>query len=295
MIGVLEVGGTHVTAGLIDLESSRILERQRTAIDSSADARTLLDGFATVTLPLVGDAECLVVAIPGPFNYDRGIGDFEGVGKFAALRGVDVKAPLSERLGLPVAFVNDVTAYAMGEYLRLGRPSRMMTMTLGTGVGSAFLADGEPVIAGPSVPQNGWIYTLDFDGKPIEETFSRRAIRRAYFSLTARQAEVSEIATAALDSEGAATSVFQHAYNALAITVTPYVKRFRPEVVTIGGSIARSWELVTAYFLPELRHSLLEQRLSVPTITRGSDNEEAALMGAALYGARWANGLNEDG
>ena len=59
------------------------------------------------------------VAIPGPFDYVRGIADFHGVGKFDALRGVDLGDVLRRTLTRAngrVSFVNDAEAFAIGEW-----------------------------------------------------------------------------------------------------------------------------------------------------------------------------------
>ena len=81
-----------------------------------------------------------------------------------------------------VRFLNDADAFGVGEYA-VGAArghDRAVCITLGTGVGSAFLDRGRPVNSGPTVPPDGSIHLVVHDGRPIEETVSRRAIRTAY-------------------------------------------------------------------------------------------------------------------
>ena len=154
--GVVDVGGSHVTAALVEGSGPfRVRSRRSAALDSSAPREDLLRQLAGVASPLA--ASSWTVALPGPFDYVRGRGDFAGVAKLGSLAGVDLRAELAARLGVPggrVQFVNDAVAYALGEWTHLVVPvSRFVCITLGTGVGSAWLADGDPVDSGPDVPR----------------------------------------------------------------------------------------------------------------------------------------------
>lgn len=235
----------------------------------------------------------LVVAIPGPFDYDRGIGDFAGVAKFSDLRGFRLGDELSTRLAMPVHFINDVAAYAIGQYEQLNHPRRLVALTLGTGVGSAFLHDGAPVESGPLVPANGWVYPLPYRGQPIEETFSRRAINAEYARATGRDQDVAAIASLADGGEPDAMSVMQHAYGALAQTLTPWLVRFGADCVVLGGSIVQTWALVERYFTPAVEAAHRDHQTWPPDVVQGQGGEEAALVGAAIYARSPPIGLDQ--
>ncbi|MCC2591844.1 ROK family protein [Tessaracoccus sp. OS52] len=282
MHAVLEVGGTHVVAAIVDADRRRVVTSQRVDLDSAGSADAILETFVTAVEGL-GSAHRglpLVVAIPGPFDYARGIGDFDGVAKFGALRGVDLRAFLSDRLGTAVFFVNDVTAFGIGQYELLGRPSRVIALTLGTGVGSCFLDEGRPVEDGPCVPPHGWVYLLEHDGRPIEETFSRRAIVSAYETPSGQRLDVREIAGLARRGDEPACRVLERSFTALADTLAPWVVSFRADLVVIGGSIVGSWDLLERWFTPRLAARLPAGHPPVP-VERESGNQDAALIGAA--------------
>lgn len=280
---VLEVGGTHVTAAIVG--GACVLESHRCSIDSAASADVLVDQFIGAVEGLGTDAAGLplVVAIPGPFDYDRGIGDFEGVAKFGALAGVPVGDLLRARLGVEVAFVNDVTAYALGQSVLLGHPRRLVCLTLGTGVGSAFLADGAPVTDDPDVPEQGWVYLLTHEGKPLEETFSRRALLAAHAAAagSAPEGDVREIFDLARAGEAEASRILSHGFRALALTVAPWVIRFGTTAMVLGGSMAGSWDLVTRWFTPVLLEQFRLAGAPAPDVVAGRDGEHSALIGAA--------------
>lgn len=284
MHAALEVGGTHVVAATVDVEQLRVTASHRLPLDSAAGAEEILGTLARAVEEL-GEAARglpLAVAIPGPFDYERGIGDFDGVAKFGSLHGVDVRSYLEARLGTSATFVNDVTAYAIGQYELMDRPNRLIALALGTGVGSCFLVDGRPVDAGPSVPPHGWVYLLEHAGRPIEETFSRRAIAAAYQRATGKLLDVRDVAELARTGDDTAGRIMQHAFTALAETLAPWVTRFGADVVVIGGSIVGSWDLVERWFIPLFAGTSAS---SVPVIP-GAANEDAALLGAAHPNAR---------
>src|SRR5581483_6889667 len=107
-VPVLDVGGTHVSAALVDPDGWQVIAADRFALNADASSDAILGRFAQAAQSLDAPAgSTWGVAMPDPFDYERGIGRFEGVGKLAALRGVDVGAALRARLRGTVVFLND--------------------------------------------------------------------------------------------------------------------------------------------------------------------------------------------
>jgi glucokinase len=200
-VGVLEIGGTHVTSGLVGLQGQppTVLDVDRMSWKADAPATELLEILETCMKRLsAGRSLPWGIAIPGPFDYARGVALFEGVGKFDALHGVDVGAELSERLEQPresLTFINDASAFVLGEWLAGAAQGvdRVLGITLGTGVGSAFVRDGVLVEDGDDVPPHGHVYLLTYDGRPIEDTVSRRALLRRYTDIAEAPARLSAL------------------------------------------------------------------------------------------------------
>ncbi len=186
MIPVLEIGGTHVTAALVDPLDGRVTGRTRTPLDADGDAEAILDTVRRCAdgLPVPPGARW-GVAVPGPFDYAKGVALFEDVGKFDALYGMDVRAALLRGLRHrpgDVVFVNDAHAFLTGEWSAgtVRGHRRAVGITLGTGVGSAFLADGRIRDHGPGLPPEGRMDLTEIAYRPLEETISRRAILTRY-------------------------------------------------------------------------------------------------------------------
>ena len=232
-----------------------------------------------------------VVAIPGPFDYGRGVGLFRDVGKFDRLYGVDVGQGLTARIRpspSTVRFLNDADAFGVGEYA-VGAArghDRAVCITLGTGVGSAFLDQGRPVNSGPTVPPDGSIHLVLHEGRPIEDTVSRRAIRTAYAAAAGVASadlapDVHVIAERSRHGDELARAVLTHAFVGLGAALAPLVHRFEASMVVIGGSMIGSWDIIE----PAVRLGLFGTapdpgHLELRPAER---NPVAALVGAAFW------------
>lgn len=283
-IAVLEVGGSHVTGAWVELRSEDPVGKSaRLPLDSAGSADAIIDTLAEVGSKLEAAADSRwAIAFPGPFDYVAGIGRFSGVEKFDALRGFDVRHALAGRLGVPAAalhFVNDADAFALGVWASGSGVGRLVCLTLGTGIGSAFVADGVTVQDGDSVPPDGEIHLTDYHGKPIEETVSHRAIVRGYAAATGVSLPgVREVVGRARSGDPAAREVLRTAFGSLGEAVAPWLDRFGATDLVFGGSMAAAWPDLEGYFLAGLSSVLVS---ALPRIAIAADGERAAVIGAA--------------
>ncbi|MEX1170622.1 MAG: ROK family protein [Chloroflexota bacterium] len=285
----LEVGGTHVAAGRVDVGARCVLpgSMRRLALDADGPANAILDTILACA-GAVGSGPGVTwgVAVPGPFDYATGIARYEGVAKFGALKDLDVGGRLRD--GLPrdsrVVFINDADAFVVGEWAAgaaIGH-RRVVGITLGTGIGSAFLADGRPVTGGPDVPPDAEVHFLTIDGQSLEDVVSRRAIMARYARIVGiddRGAvpDVHELAALARAGDHRAREAIAAPLRELGRALAPWLERFGATGLVVGGSIAQSWDLVE----PSLRAGLPPAILPV----RSQLGDDAALIGAALYAA----------
>ncbi|MEU9362608.1 ROK family protein [Streptomyces sp. NPDC048301] len=305
-VPVLEIGGTHVTAALVDMTTRLSVAGAvvRRPVSADADAAEILGSFAEAAGHLAAPAGAhWGVAVPGPFDYEAGIGMYRGIGKFEALHGVDVGAELRARLPDPraVSFLNDADAFAIGEHhaTNLPKPRRSVYVTLGTGVGSSFLRDGHPVTEGPDVPPEGRAHRIDVDGRPLEEVVSRQAIRERYARAAGRDEapDVSVIAGLARRADPHASATINGCFTTLGRALAPWCAAFRPDVMVVGGSMAASWDLIG----PALRAGLTagaetagpgaEAVVTAMDLRTARRPEDAPLIGAA----HWATGRGTEG
>ena len=279
---MLEVGGTHVTAALVDPNDWTVRQSTRYSLDAAAPTDALIDRFWRAGNALRAPADAVWgVAMPDPFDYERGIGEFEGVGKFASLRGIDVGDALDRRLHGRMAFLNDADAFLLGEWTAGAARGigRCAGITLGTGIGSAWLVDGE--IVDPGIPPGGRLHRMTIGGRPLEDVVSRRAIRRAYLAAGGdEQADVRDIADEARGGAAAARHVLAEAMTALGGVVAGCVAGFRADVLVIGGAMSASWDLFERPFRAGAEGD------GLPEVRLAADPENAPLIGAAVQAVR---------
>lgn len=299
----MDVGGGHVTAALVDPgaldgtgSADAVLVERESTIDPHGALDALLDELAgpgralAAAEPVVGWS----IAMPGPFDAEAGTGTFAGVDKFQALAGVDLRVALADRLGVPagaVRFCNDAVAYGIGEWAAGAGAgaSRMICITLGTGVGSAFLCDGVEVSDGPTVPEQGEVHRLTIDGRPLEETISSPALRRADTERTGHTRSVAELCTAARGGDPLATEVVATAMRALGSALAPWAERFDAERIVVGGSIARSWDVIAGSLRAGLGRAARDGARQ-PDLVAAALGARAPLVGAAVV---WTRGVDE--
>lgn len=287
MYPVLEIGGSHVTAALVarpDHGEMSIYERHTFALEPHASAHTLCSAFITAGSALNAQPHSdWGVAIPGPFDYDTGIGRYRDVGKFDALAGLDLGAALRGPLAAAsLTFCNDAVAFGVGEATggaAVGH-DKAVALTLGTGIGSCFLQAGHPVVSGSGVPAHGCVHLLQYDGRNIEESMSTRALTAAYFTRTGRRCDVREITSRVRAGDLSARAVWERGCQALTATIAPYLAAFAASVVVVGGSIAKSWDLVE----PAIRHGLAAAGVHL-SVLPAAHPLDAALLGAASWAA----------
>lgn len=277
MTAVLELGGTHVTAALVSEGAGRVAVRHRRPLNARGGAEHILGAVVRCACELGAPAgEVWGAAVPGPFDHDKGVALFQGVGKFDDLYGTDVRAALLDGVRprpADVVFLNDAHAFLLGEWLfgAARGHGRCAGITLGTGVGSAFLVGGELRRSGAGVPPQGRIDLVAYAGRPLEESVSRRAILARYGD---PDADVRDIAARARAGERRARAVLDGALTALGGVLAPLLRAFDASVLVVGGSIAASWDLVR----PALRAGLGDTPV---TVRRSGLRADAALLGAA--------------
>lgn len=246
---------------------------------SAAEILNTLAGIITRHLQSCKDVRRIAFAFPGPFDYERGICLIQNQEKYDALYGIDISANLKEILELPdlaFRYRNDAEAAILGEVLYgAGMPySRLIGLTLGTGLGSAFIADGKLVTEGANMPYRGWLYSLPFGTHRADDVFSTRGLLAR---LRERGIHADDVASALRSSEKdphALAQAFASFGSDLGAFLRTFVSEFGADAVLVTGGITEAWE----HFAPSLRGAL-----PVPVL-KGTLGSRAALLGAAaLY------------
>ena len=283
---VFDIGGSHASASLVRDEKLELHGVSTCPLKADARKEELLDSLEQLARKVLGDNKVeghelsgIGFAFPGPFDYERGVSHAEH--KHPSLYNVSVRLEMAARFAIDpaqIVFINDAAGYLLGEIFggaaREGH--RVIGMTLGTGVGSAFAVDGKIVTTGVGVPPGGEIWNVPWKGGIFEDAISTRAIQGIYKSLTGQAAEVKEIA-ARTGSDPNAAETFRRFGRDYGEVLKNLCEGFHPDLVVIGGAIARS----ACLFLPHANETLGDIKVKI-VISQLFD--QAALVGA---GAKW--------
>lgn len=273
----LDVGASSVKNALVAAGPRIVGDVCVDAIQSKGSAAEILHTLAVIIarhLKTTGEVNGIAFAFPGPFDYERGICLIQNQEKYDALYGIDVSANLRKILDLPklaIRYRNDAEAAILGEALYgAGRPyTRLLGLTLGTGLGSAFLVEGRLITEGSNVPNHGWLYSLPYGSQRADDVFSTRGLLAR---LRVHGIEVADIASAVCTANAdsnALAEVFASFGADLGTFLEPFVSAFH--AVLIAGGIAEAWDR----FAP-----LLARSVPVPVL-KGALGGRAALLGAA--------------
>ncbi len=284
-----DIGGSHITCAAVDLASGTILKDTLTEmkVDAGAPADEIINCWGDALSVAMSSIEAEKIkgigfAMPGPFDYVNGICYIKGLTKYENLYGLNITDAITKKLSLPegflIRYMNDASSFAVGEAWAGSamKAKRSLSITLGTGFGSAFISNKIPIVDGPEVPKLGCVYHLPYKGEIVEESISTRWFLRSYKKLTGIDAKgVKELADLA-NTDTKVMALFTEFGENLGIFLAPWLSRFNAEILVIGGNISYSYKLFGKALIDKLREENCSCEVLVSQL-----KEDAALLGSA--------------
>lgn len=302
-IGV-DIGGSHISSVAVNIINGEILNEtfSENRVNNSAEAEIVLHQWSSCiqkTIELSGSKELqgIGIAVPSPFDFQKGICLIRGVAKYENMYKVNVRQALKNDLNMsgsvPIRFINDAFAFGIGEAWKgKGKGLKnIVAITLGTGFGCTFNSEGIPLNKGDKVPEDGEIYHVPFNDGIADEYISTRWFLSEYKKLSGAIAGgVKEIAVAARKGDQAASGLFQSFGENIGTVLFPWLQKFGAEMLIVGGSIAGASDL----FLTHLKNYLEYKGLYIP-VEVSELKENAALLGCSRMADYKFNSRLEDG
>ena len=278
LYGAIDLGGTNLRSivadgsGRIlgdDIRPSQTKDGLEAVLDrmvESLDTSLVEAGIERARLAGLG------IACPGAVDSARGIvpgaPQLPGWQDVPLARLLKERARLEEPVGLPARLENDATAAALGEHrFGAGRGSRyMLYLTVSTGIGGGIIIDRE-MYGGKSggAGELGHVI-IDMNGPPcgcgargcLEALASGTAIARKGEKLAegggspilARLRQGEERVTAEMMQRAAemgdtaSREAFREAGHYLGVALAGFVNIFDPQVIVIGGGVAKASDLL---------------------------------------------------
>lgn len=284
-----DIGGSHITCQLYDLEKHQLLDgtRVRVAVDSNEKKESILKAWCNAISLASKDHNIshlagIGFAMPGPFDYPGGIALFEGVNKFDDLKGVNVRKAVQQYFGLPgsypVRFLNDASCFAIGESFSGEASSfrRFLAITLGTGFGACFICDHLPVAGEDGASEDGYLYHLPYGDSNADNHFSTRWFKMKYREKTGIEIDGVRQLAELCDKDADAKAIFNTFGTNLGEFTATWLESFRAEGLVIGGNIS----LAYPHFRDSLQAVFKSRNLNARVVISVLQ-ENAALSGSA--------------
>jgi len=275
----VDIGGSHITAALVDLETRTLIKNsiRRSAINAQESKEVIFAAWCKIIDDafdgIPNNVRHLGIAMPGPFDYEKGISLIKDQDKFKSLYKVNVKEELASRLKMPaenIHFINDAAGFLQGEVFAGAAKgnAHVLGLTLGTGLGSSLCIDDKAIDAD--------LWNSPFIEGIAEDYLSTRWFVKRYQQLSGKTLDGVKELVSIVNVDHLSTRVFmEFGYN-LAQFLIPIIKKSKIDVVIIGGNIAQAFDA----FAPELIATLKGNGINTP-IKISELKEHAALIGAA--------------
>ena len=270
-----DIGGTHITSAIVDCSNWKIIQQtiSRLSVDADLDAKSIFlcwtSNMQHTLTQFPQEIDGIGIAIPGPFDYEKGVSLIQNQGKYESLYKVDVSAGIHANLpkAYTLKYINDAAAFLQGEIFaeQLNHKSKVLGITLGTGLGSAVWQSGQK-----SYDANLW-------NSPYKDSIFEEYLVTRWF--TSRFKELSgydeigfkEIREKHMNSEALHTLMQEYSQSLLDFLAF-FSTKYGTSSFVIGGSIAKAWDFIKSYRLDDF---------NCYDIVVGKHEEKAAIIGAA--------------
>lgn len=296
MIGAVDIGGTKIAAGIVDA-NGKILAKLETPTDA---ARAYPDGLRHMVRMLSEAAKQANTELSGIGIGSTGwvypfTGEFGDVDFLPEWKGCNPVNDLAREFGVRVALENDGDASALGEAAwGAGKgKSRLIYVTVGTGIGGGIILDGElyrgadkahPEVGHHVIDAFGPECTCGFRG--CWEALATGPAMAAWFNANAQATSrhpqaltAKEIFQLAKQGHLLAQEAVAREALYLGLGLANLVNLFVPDRIVMGGSIMKSMSL------EEIRKVIAKGCRFVPfektELALASLGEDANLIGAA--------------
>ena len=276
----IDAGGASIRVEIVDL-AGRFIARSSVTLRGTREATAIVRRIADTVRALAQRVDARPVAAAAGVS---GIVDAAGgtvllSPDLPGLNGRDVAAMLADRLGMPVAIDNDDLLAAAGEaaFGAAEGCTEVVFLSLGLGLGAGLLVGGRPV-HGVRSAAGAIAY---FAPGSLQDRASGRAIPRRYNERRGERAgtprrTAKRVIELAATGDADAIAVIEDAIEALGALAVNVGALLDPEVIVLGGGLARG--------IPSLAESLsarLHDALPFPPrVVLSALGEDAVTRGA---------------
>ncbi|MEI6852425.1 MAG: ROK family protein [Bacteroidota bacterium] len=299
----IDIGGTNTVFGFVDEQGNCIAKSsiETAAYDNAVDFADVVSEHIMSIFKTLSDSEIIGIGIGAPNgNYYTGTIEFAPNLKWKGI--VPLADLFKKHFDLPVLLTNDANAAAIGEMV-YGNAKNMkdfIFITLGTGVGSGIVVNGEMVYGHDGFA--GEIgHTITYpEGRLcgcgrkgcLEAYCSAKGIKATYLEIlngkchpkgtSDEDITPKYIYDQALQGESAAIKTFEYTGEVLGLTLSNSVAYTSPEAIFIFGGISNAGDLIFTPLRKSFENNLLNiYKNKIKILPSGIKENDAAILGAA--------------
>lgn len=282
---LLDVGGTQIKCAVAN-QAGQLFHKGPVSFPALAkeESGIIFDNFAFLInemKKMAGGSPIggIAMAFPGPFDYLYGISLMKGLDKYDSIYGIPLVPQLKKRLDwladIPFQFLHDVEAFAVGEswFGKAADKEKIICLCIGTGAGSAFVkAKKVQKEEKDGVPENGWLYNTPYRDGVIDDYISVRGLAALAGEIYGSRVSGKELYGRSCQGEEKALLTFQAFGDNLKDAMVPFLDRFKPDALVMGGQISKSF----TFFGEGIRKECQDRNIGIFT---EDDTSKLAMLG----------------
>lgn len=309
----LDLGGTNSVFGIVDsrgdIKATTSIKTQGYGDNAEAYVDACVEALQLIIDQVGGIEKIKAMGIGAPnANYYNGTIEFAPNLEWGHNGVVPLAKMFSDRLGIPVALTNDANAAAIGEmtYGVARGMKNFIVLTLGTGVGSGIVVNGQLVYGSDSfagelghviVKENGRLCGCGRKGC-LEAYCSATGVARSAREFLANSDEPSllrdidpekitsyDVSVAAGKGDKIANEIYQFTGKILGEACADFATFCSPEAFIFFGGLVKAGDLIMNPIKKAYDESVLKiYQGKAKFLVSGLDGSSAAVLGASAVG-----------
>ncbi|VAX36937.1 Glucokinase [hydrothermal vent metagenome] len=294
----IDIGGTNIKMGLVDA-SGKIIEQISIVTESCAQnkkklIKAVIDGIDELLEEKAltrKDIEGVGVGVPGLVNPEKGIVTF--LPNIPGWKNVPLSKLMRDELKVPVFIDNDVNLVTLAEWkFGAGKGGKnLMCMTLGTGVGSGLILNGElyrgeGFVAGElgHMPLNEKGLSCNCGGEACFERYvgNRYLMAKAGKIFKNKHIQLPDVYALAEQGNVRAVQFWEEVGTHIGNAFVGVINLLNPSSIIIGGGVSNNYKYLNKAINSVIKRRAMKVPASMVKIVRAKLGDEAGIIGAQV-------------
>ncbi|MEO0086981.1 MAG: ROK family protein [candidate division WOR-3 bacterium] len=281
----IDIGGTNIKIGLVK-NNNKIIKKRIFKNQRDFDNKEFINYLINIIEQFIKGYKInkIGIGIAGYLLYEKGILKFSP--NLPSLKNLPLKEIIEKYFQIETFVLNDADAMAIGEYFyHAKRYKNLITITLGTGVGSGIIIDrrllynsefGHTIL----IP-NGYLCSCGKKGcvESYLGSYGMLKIAEDFYKEKVKELTPKKIYERAKKGDKKAIKTIERYSYYLAIALSNLANLFNPEIIILNGGISNMGNLLLKSIKPILKENIF----SLPKIKISNLKTLAGIVGAVNF------------